>query len=373
MSGAGTDTAEAETKGDKPGEPGDWTGESGYGVAGADDPATDSDSGHLGDETLSDEDAEFLKMLKRDLTERMQEEWASEPTYGIKLASAAEWSAAVFGNRKVSGRLSRREPTAAMRQHVVQVAAQLSSLALPAIAKTAKPSTLPPGRLRSRETVRAAAERAQGRMVTAQPWRGTVRRHTTARPLVVGIATDTSGSMRWAEDGVAEFAYVYANAGHRIGARTAAVTFGDHVHRIGRPGEVMNHVVHKSASDSTEEFDKAMAALDGVLHLTAPGFNAARILLVVSDGALVKRGETDRAAEWLRRMDKAGTHVIWITDHELTAGGYDDWMSKVARKAPRFTVVPVTSHRRIARAGELSVFDHLNKAALAAIKATVAA
>lgn len=365
--------------GEEPGEPDmDWTGESGYGHAGADDPDADSDERHVGDEALSDEDAEFMKMLKRDLTERMQDEWSRLPEAGVKLASAAEWSTKVFGNRKESGRLSKREADPAMRQHVVQVAAALSNLALPAIAKTAKPSQLPPGRLRSREAVRASAERAQGKMVTARPWKGTVRRHTTARPLVVGIATDTSGSMRWAEDGVAEFAYVYANAGHRIGARTAAVTFGDHVHRIARPGEVMNHVLHKTASDSTEEFDQAMAALDGVLHLTTPGFNAARILLIVSDGALVKHQESDRAAEWVRRMDKAGTHVIWITDHELGASeytAYTDWMVQAARTLPRFSVTAITRRMRHPRIGEagLSVFDHLNRAALAEIKATVSA
>ena len=55
-------------------------------------------------------------------------------------------------------------------------------------------------------------------MSTAKPWKGTKRKHSVAKPLVIGIATDTSGSMKWAENGVAEFAYVYANAGHRIGA-----------------------------------------------------------------------------------------------------------------------------------------------------------
>ena len=43
--------------------------------------------------------------------------------------------------------------------------------------------------------------------------------------LVVGVATDTSGSMRWAEEAVARMAYVYTNAGHRIGARTPPTTF----------------------------------------------------------------------------------------------------------------------------------------------------
>ena len=182
-------------------------------------------------------------------------------------------------------------------------------------------------------------------MVTARPWKGTVRRHSTARPLVVGIATDTSGSMRWAEDGVAEFAYVWTNAGHRIGARTAAVTFGDHVHRIARPGEVMTHVERKSATDGQEAFDFAAAALDGVLHFTTPAY-AARILLVISDGQLVKDGEPDRAAEWLRRMDRAGTHVLWIGDRDWD-NHYSGWLPKLARKLPKLTLV--TAEREMGR------------------------
>jgi hypothetical protein len=171
--------------------------------------------------------------------------------------------------------------------------------------------------------------------------------------------------MRWAEDGVAEFAYVYTNAGHRIGARTAAVTFGTHVHRIARPGEVMTHVETKSASDGNEEFDKAMAALDGVLHLTDPSY-AARILMVISDGALVKGGETARATEWLRRMDKAGTHVLWIADRDIR---YANWLVKLSAKLPHLTVVNVETTYST-KPGK-RVFDLLNTAALTAIKANV--
>ena len=266
----------------------------------------------------------------------------------------------------MSKRLTQSEPTTEMRQHVVTVAQALSTLSLPTITKTSKMSEIPPGRLRSREALRASAERTQGKMVTARPWRGTVRRHSTARPLVIGIATDTSGSMHWAEHAVAEFAYVYTNAGHRIGARTAAVTFGSQVHRICRPGEVMTHVQRKTASDSTEQFDHAIAALDGVLRLTTPAYSA-RILLVISDGALVKDGEPAKAQEWLRRMDKAGTHVLWIGDRNLKH--YSHWLPKMAHKLDRLTLVDVETTTVAARK---SVFNIINTAALGAIKAHVA-
>jgi len=353
------------------GDDDDETGENGassWGQPGADDPDEDSDEGHLGDKPLSDEDGELMAMVQRDLQELMRDEW-QRPLEGVKTANAAEWGAKVFGNRKASTRLSASQPSATARQHVVQVAAELSSLALPAIAKKARPQQAPPGRMRSREALRGSAERAQGKMMTAQPWKATVRRHTNAKPVVLGVATDTSGSMRWAEDGVAEFAYVYANAGHRIGARTAAVTFGDHVHRIARPGEVLDHVMTKTASDGTEEFDFAMAALDGVLHLTTPG-SSARILIVVSDGQFVKQNEPDRALMWVKAMDKAGTRIVWITDQIRSTDSYNEWMRQ-AKRLPNFSIhaaVDLGEGRKVTKGSK--VFDRLNEAALAAIRAS---
>jgi hypothetical protein len=336
-----------------------------WGTPGGDYEEGDPDDG--GADALTDEDAELMAMLARDLADLMTEEWTRDDT-GTELAKSGEWAAKVFGSRKQSKRITQSEPTTAMRQHVVKVSQALSALSLPTITKTAKSTEVPPGRLRSREALRASAERAQGRMVTARPWKGTVRRHANARPLVIGIATDTSGSMRWAETGVAEFAYVYTNAGHRIGARTAAVTFGDQVHRICRPGEVMTHVQRKSASDSTEQFDWAMAALDGVLHLTAPAY-AARILLVISDGALVKGGESARAAEWLRRMDKAGTHVLWISDRDID--GYSMWLPRLAKQLDRLTLVTAEGGGYRRGVADKPVFDLLNEAALKAITTNV--
>ena len=361
-----------EAEGAAAGEDGEDDDEDGGGDEGGDfeegtwgEPGADEIDEDDGAEPLTDEDAELMGMLARDLADLMKDEWTRDLD-AVDTANPGEWAAKVFGNRRRSTRLTKSEPTTVMRQHVVKVAQALSALSLPTITNTPKMTEVPPGRLRSREALRASAERAQGRMVTAKPWKGTVRRHAVARPLVVAIATDTSGSMRWAESGVAEFAYVYTNAGHRIGARTAAVTFGDSVHRICRPGEVMTHVERKSASDGQEAFDYAIAALDGVLHLTSPAY-AARVLLVISDGALVKSGEPARAAEWLRRMDKAGTHVLWIGDRDLR--GSNNWLGKLAKKLDRLTLV--ATETVYADGKKRRVFDLLNAAALDAIAANV--
>ena len=339
-----------------------------WGQAGADTDGGDPDA--AGGDALTDEDAELMSMLTRDLAGLMQDEWTRELD-GAQLSNAAEWAARIFGNRKVSTRITQDEPTGEMRQHVVQVAQRAVA---PGVADRSRRS---PRRRRCRQDGcargrRCAASRSGRRdaWCRPRPWRGTVRRHTTARPLVVGVATDTSGSMRWAEEGVAEFAYVYTNAGHRIGARTAAVTFGDHVHRIARPGEVMTHVQRKTASDGSEAFDKAIAALDGVLHLTDPAY-AARILLVISDGAFVRDQEPEKAQEWLRRMDKVGTHVLWIGDRTV-GGSYSTWLSRLSKKLSNLTMVDVETAYSRRRSPTRGVFDILNTAALEAIKAHVA-
>jgi hypothetical protein len=371
--GAGAEGDDAaDGAGDTPPESLDGDVEHSWGKAGAGEPGEEEGDGG---EPLTDEDAELMKALTRDLEGKMQEEWNRELN-PIAVSSSGEWAQRIFGDKKTSTRLMLEEPTIQDRQAVVKVAAALSNLALPAVAKVSKAVVVPPGRMRSREALRASAERAQGQMVSARPWKSTVRRHTNARPLVLGVATDTSGSMRWAEKAVASFAYVYANAGHRIGARTAAVTYGDHVHRIARPGEVMEKIVRKTANDSTEEFDRAMAALDGVLHLTTPS-SAAKILLVISDGAYVKGDEADKAAMWLRAMDRAGTHIVWITEHDTRDTSYDYWLDDTARKLPRMTVraaFPKGKKRTPYGAiGPSNVFDMINGAALEAITKDVSA
>ena len=359
--GGGTEEADADATasgGEKAGDAVDAPEGSGLGSPGQ-EAADLGDADEGASEPISDEGKDLATDIVKALAEAMHEEWMN-PDTGERRANSAEWAARIFGSTRQYKSIEHREPTVKQRQDVVKVAGVLSNLSLPAIAKIARPSTLPPGRLRSRETVRAGAERAQGQMVTAKPWKGTVRRHSSARPLIVGIATDTSGSMSWAENAVAEFAYVYANAGHRIGARTAAVTFGSRVYRIARPGEVMTNVAYKPARDGEEQCDYALAALDGVLHLTTPS-PAARILLVVSDGALVRSGEPGKVTDWLKAMDKVGTHVVWITDKPSYAGY---WLPNLAAKLPNVNIVAVAE--RGWRSSVLT-FDELNAAAMDAI------
>lgn len=210
-----------------------------------------------------------------------------------------------------------RQPEPAERRAATLLTHLFEEMSTPAIIKARSSSQLPPGRLRSREAVRLAADRAAGRMSEARPWRTEKRRHDTAPPITVGIATDTSGSMKWAENMVASTAWIFATAGHRIGAQVASVTFGNTAEAVVKPRELPQTVKIRRANGGIEAFDDAMAALDGVLHYTN-GKAGRKVLVIVSDGYFVRADEENKRAAWIRAILDAGVEVIWMNNHSLS-------------------------------------------------------
>ncbi len=234
----------------------------------------------------------------------------------------------VFSKRKPGEYTwTERTPTGALRAEAAKLARTLEAVSLPSVTLTHRPSVLPPGRLRGREAVRQAAERSQGLMSTATPWRTTKRERTRTKPVVVATMTDTSGSMSWATDFVADFAWMMSTAGARVGARSAAVTFGDRAEAVVAPGKIPQNVRVRRADGGTEAFDEAAAAIEGMLHLGVNS-NAAKIVFIISDGELVMHGEIERAALWVEKWTQAGALVVWIGARP----GYWSRISKKARK-----------------------------------------
>lgn len=244
----------------------------------------------------------------------------------VRLSDAQTAASAVFGKDRLhEGRAWHvRPPTAAERQAVGRYADAFSSINHTGAAVRKSASVAPPGRIRSREAVRRSAERSQGRMVTAKPWTKKRRRHTINPPITLGLMTDTSGSMHWAQTIVASSAYIFANAISRVGGRAAAVTFGNQAEAVLRAGDIPDVVAERSADGGHEEFEAAIAALDGVLHLSNPG--GAKVLVVISDGHLVKAGEIPKAEIWLERLHQAGTAVVWLDEDDRRYGA--DWIPK---------------------------------------------
>jgi hypothetical protein len=198
--------------------------------------------------------------------------------------------------------------------------------------KTVLSASVPPGRLKSSAAVRRSAQQSQGIPVTAEPWRQTVRKHVDQPPVTVGIMVDISGSMRWAEQPVAELAWSIAHAVNRNEGTTATVAYGERVHAVTKPGESPKAMRTFDASGGTEEVAGALKALDGGLHLT--NGRGVRMLVNVSDGQYT-HSQREKATAILRRMTANGVKVLWI---DADGGG---WAGTTPITMPGVTTVKV--------------------------------
>jgi hypothetical protein len=172
---------------------------------------------------------------------------------------------------------------------------------------------LPPGRLRTRAMVQVNAQRQRGVFQKSEPWRRTMRKTTDDPTLRVGVMVDISASMRRAMEPMATTAWVMSEAVRRVQGKSAMVYYGNDVFYTLKPNQHLDEVRTYSATDGTEEFEKAFLALDGSLDLLHG--NGARLLVVVSDGCY-REEQTTKAIDLLSKCEKNGVAVLWLTfDH----------------------------------------------------------
>lgn len=205
--------------------------------------------------------------------------------------------------------MNTRVPSGAERAAAVKIAQMLERAKYRERDEKEINSILPPGRLRSRAIVQNAAYKAQGSMMTANPWRRTVRRHTDDPKLTVGVMVDISGSMSDAMQPMAVTAWAMSEATRRVQGRCAMVYYGQDVFPTLKPGQHLDQVTVYNAPDATEKFDKAFKALDGSLGLL--NGTGARLLVVVSDGCYTPE-EYKKAKAWLQECDRNGVAVLWL-------------------------------------------------------------
>jgi len=213
------------------------------------------------------------------------------------------------GSKSASFLCERRAPRPNERIAAVTVAQQLERAKYRERDITEVRDILPPGRLRTRAMVQAAAQKAQGRMVQAEAWKRKVRKHTDEPTLTIGVMVDISGSMGMAMEPMATTAYVMSEAGRRVQARSAMVYYGNTVFPTLKPGEHLSEVQVYTAPDGTEKFDEAFRALDGALNLLHG--TGARLLVVCSDGAYTHEERT-AAHHWVKRCEAEGVAVLWL-------------------------------------------------------------
>lgn len=203
-----------------------------------------------------------------------------------------------------------RTPTAREQGAARRLAKLLRNAQQRERAATVTASATPPGRLRMRGAMAADAQRAAGKVPTAEPFRRTQRRHVPNPPLRVGIACDVSGSMRPLTGPVAQAAYILGRAVSHVDDATAAtVIYGRHVRAVTFPGVAPTQVTEFNARDGRHSIGQAVKALDLALGLDRPG--AARLLVIVSDGKYTTE-EAEAGQREIDRLVASGCGVLWL-------------------------------------------------------------
>jgi hypothetical protein len=206
------------------------------------------------------------------------------------------------------GLSSQRNPTPVERAQANVLAADLRKAQHRDRSKTTVSSTLPPGRLNSTAAVRRSAERSQGMISTAQPWRATKRKRVPNPPITVGIACDISGSMSSATAAVASAAWVIAHAVHRNEGDSATVAYGEKVHAVVKPGESPDKVRDFAANGGMENWTGAMRAMNGSLFRGATGV---KLAVFISDGHYIGKQHED-GNKMVAKLMRDGVKVLWI-------------------------------------------------------------
>jgi hypothetical protein len=216
----------------------------------------------------------------------------------------------VTGEKTRSRLIETRVPTGDELASANRIANALRKAKYRERSQTRVASVVPPGRLRSRAFIQGQAQKARGMNAPVEAWRTTKRKTTEDPTLNVGIIVDISGSMKSAMTPMAITAWVMSEAVRRVQGKAAMVYCGQDVFSTLKPGQRLSKVTTYSASDSTEEFDKAFKALDGAMNLTHA--DGAKLLVVVSDGHY-RPDQKDHARKLLRDADKNGVAILWLT------------------------------------------------------------
>jgi hypothetical protein len=200
-----------------------------------------------------------------------------------------------------------RPPTDAERHAAARLATLLRRARPRDPVRAVQDTPVPPGRLRTRHALAAAAQTAAGAVPTARPWQRTVHTPAPDPQLTVGVLVDVSGSMHAFAASLSSAAWILAHAAARADATTATIAFGDRVTVLTGPGQRPAQVRDMRADSGYERFEDALALADRLLGLTTPG--RARLLVVVSDGNFVDTDQAQRAIDTLRHT---GCALLWL-------------------------------------------------------------
>lgn len=209
-----------------------------------------------------------------------------------------------------------RQPTSKERQAAITVSRELEKAKYQDRVRIESNSVAPPGRLRSRGAVQAAAYRATGNRTPVELWGRVQRKHEVDPNLSVGVMVDVSGSMSDAMTPMGVSAWVMSEAVKRIQGTFAMVNYGHTVTPVVAVGKHLKAVTIYSAPDGSEAFSHGFQALNGALELLDG--SGARLLVIVSDGNY-KSVEIAETTKWLARCRQQGVAVLWLGYGSSTA------------------------------------------------------
>ncbi|MDZ5447259.1 VWA domain-containing protein [Micromonospora sp. 4G57] len=234
------------------------------------------------------------------------------------LAHTAGLTPAQYRDQHITARHSapatwtRRDPTDAERAASRALAARLRRARTHSPEPDTRPSTIPPGRLRTRHAITAQAQIAAGTLPTATPWQ---RRRQLPPPkptLHLGVIVDASFSMHPFMAPMSSAGWTLAHAARSNQAVTATIAFGSDVTLLVRPRQHPTHVLELGAAGGSTAFTDAVKLADEVLQLRQPG--RLRMLAVVSDGDLP---DIDPAQRLITTLHRAGCPVLWLRPADL--------------------------------------------------------
>ena len=255
-------------------------------------------------------DQELEEQRKEEVKERQGESKRRESSKEAESKVFSKSSGEIAYGKSGSKLVETRKPTSPERVASVKVGQMLEKAKYRERDVSLTTSVLPQGRLRTRSMVQKKAYEAVGVRVPVEMWEHKTRRQTDEPTLSIGVMVDISGSMSDAMNPMATTAWVLAEAGRRVQARTAMVYYGEGVFPTLRVGQRLDDVKVYSAPDGTEKFNEAFMALDG--HLNLLDSRGARLLVVVSDGHYAGT-QPAKAKEWIKECDKKGVAVLWLT------------------------------------------------------------
>lgn len=175
---------------------------------------------------------------------------------------------------------------------------------------TTNASSVPSGRLDTRQLVQAAAQRAAGVEMTATPWRKPSRKTVDQPGLSCAVVFDSSATTRMFRKNLESSTWALSHAVATIGGTVSCWGFGGESFETIRPDTTPRQVpvVTDPGSQSSHGPASVARAAAAARLLESSG---ARVLIVFTDGALPE-GDMEIIDEQMQRLENDGVRCIAV-------------------------------------------------------------